>query len=385
MALFVWQAVQESLGGPSGFAESQDAASAVRLWLAMTIRQACLLVITVITLLHVRMGRSVSLGKLHWIIWAPTLLIGVTSTAVAGVLAGTGVTTFFTGLVGYSTGVAVVTSVSLAWLIITLVIIKRNLAALNEPADSWPPVREVEEKPRPSFATEDIDAIRDGSSWVTSNASSRHDSISNWSFSTHTNHMSRPGSMRGNPALASHPSIPAKSSFWFNSSTPVGPYNGGIPPVPPLPSPYRARPSSVTSTLMGNDADPFRRDTPSPHSGLPYAASQGSWLTSPTASQATLSQWSYPTTRPDASAHDLNADLLPIAQRSRPGTPAMANAQVLGGYGAGYAPGSTEAEKGLASFAVTNGTDIDVSLWRSFGWMLIVWAPFVCFLYSFLN
>jgi hypothetical protein len=338
----------------------------------MTVRQTCLLVVACLTLLHVRLGRSVSLGTKHWILWAPTLLLAVTSTAVAGVLAGAGVSTFFAGLVAYSTAVAMITSAAFGWLIFTLVTIKRNLAALNEPADNWPPVREVEEKPRPSFATEDIDAMRDGSSWYTSNpGSSRHDSISNWSFSTHSN--SRQGSMRINPATASHPSIAAKSSFWFNSTTAFT-RESTVPPVPPLPSLYRS--VSVTSTILGNDPDPFRREAPSSQTRV-HTGSQGSWLTSPSASQVTLSQWSYPTTRPDASMPDLRADLLPGAPRSRPSTPAMANAQVLGGYGAGYAPGSTEAEKGLASFAVTNSTDIDVSVYRAIGWMITIWVPFV--------
>lgn len=350
----------------------------------MSIRQTCLLVVACITLLHVRIGRSVSLGAKHWIVWAPTLLLAITSTAVAGVLAGVGIPTFFVGFVGYSTAVAVVSSGAFIWLIATLVIIKRNLAALNEPSDNWPPVRQVEEKPRPSFATEDIDALRDGgASWITSNASSRHDSISNWSFTTHSNHQSRPTSARAmNPAaMASHPSIPnsipAKSSFWFNPGTP-----GSVPPVPALPSPYRSsspyRPSSPTSTILGSDPDPFRRDTP-----LTRSESCGdSWFTSESGTRRTVvSQWSYPTTqRPENSVHDLNAGLL-NADRSRPNTPAVADAQVLGGYASGFAPGTTEVEKGLASFAV-DGNDIDISGYRVVGWLLMVWIPFVSILPS---
>ncbi|KAF8555341.1 hypothetical protein OG21DRAFT_1571035 [Imleria badia] len=65
---------------------------------------------------------------------------------------------------------------SVAWS--TLVVIKHNLAALNEPTDSWPPVKEVEEKPRPSFATEDVDGLREGTSWLTSDAgSSPHETL----------------------------------------------------------------------------------------------------------------------------------------------------------------------------------------------------------------
>jgi hypothetical protein len=52
---------------------------------------------------------------------------------------------------------------------------------------------------------------------------------------------------------------------------------------------------------------------------------------------------------------------------NRPTTPALANAQVLGGYG--YAPGSLEAEKGLAALATPSGTQIDISISRLFTWL----------------
>lgn len=145
-----------------------------------------------------------------------------------------------------------------------------------------------------------------------------------------------------------------------------------VPPVPPMPSPYR---TSMSSTILGNDPDPFRRDTPSPHPSM-HSLSQGSWLTSPSASQATLSQWSYPTTaNHDQSCRDLNAELL--ATHLRSATPAMASAQVLGGYGTGYAPGSLEAEKGIASLSMTESVKIDISAYRALGWIFMVWLPLV--------
>ena len=365
LVLFLWQAINESLGGPSDYAEAQDASSTVRLWLAMSIRQTCLLVVVCITLLHVRMGRSVSLGVIHWTVWAPTFLLAITSTAFAGVLARVGVPTFFIGLFGYSTVVALISSGAFIWLIATLVMIKKNLAALNEPSDKWPPVRQVE-KPRPSFATEDIDALRDGgSSWITSNASSLHDSISNWSFTTHSNHPSRPGSARAiYPVAASQLSIPAKSSFWFSPTTPES-----VPQVPPLPSSYRR--SSPTSIVFCTDPDPFRREAP-----LNRSDSRGSWLTSDSGTKHTaITQWSFPATGPDTSRHDWNSGLQNYT-RSPPVTLAIANAQVLGGYASGVAPGSNDIEKGLASFAV-DGNDIDISGYRILGWLLMVWVPFV--------
>ncbi|KIJ69756.1 hypothetical protein HYDPIDRAFT_78117 [Hydnomerulius pinastri MD-312] len=361
LCVFIWQVAIEYSGGPSNAAEAHHAASSARLWFALTIRQSCLLVVSGLTLVHIRMGRSVSFGVKHWMIWAPTLLLGVTSTALSSVLAGAGVPSLFAGLVAYSATTAVLSSAAFGGLVYTLVVIKRNLAALNEPADSWPPAREVEDKPRPSFATEDIDGLREGSSWLTSDAgSSRYETASNWSFSTHQTHHPQ-GSMRFNP-VASQASLAPKSSYWFNPSSSTS--DPSIPPVPPLPSPYRG--SSSPTCVISEDPDPFRRDVPS----RPRLGSQSSWLTSPAGSQVTMSTWSYPTTPYSGSVADINAELLPNRMASRPTTPALSSARVLGGYG--Y-PG--DSEKGIASLAVS-GSEVDVSFYRYVFWMLSIWVPF---------
>ncbi|KAG5648815.1 hypothetical protein DXG03_000164 [Asterophora parasitica] len=374
LAIFVWQTINESVGGPSDYANSTDAASAVRLWFVMTMRQTCLLVVAAISLLHVRLGRSVSFGARHWMLWAPTLVLVITSTAVAGVIAGTGVESLFIGLIGYTSTIAVLSSVAFACLIGTLVIIKRNLAALNEETEPWPPVRMVEEKPRPSFATEEIDAIRDGASWITSNASSRQNSISGWSFSTHhtAKASSHHGHGSGRPQTGSHPSVPAKSSYWFNPSMPNV---NDVPPVPPIPSQYGVM-SPSAEDLISSDPDPFRRD-PSPVPAHPRMRldSQTSWLTSTNGSMTTVSAWSYPASIREGTIHsastiDLHTPLTPV---SRSVTPKLANAQVLGGYG--FAPGSLEAEKGLAALAAPSGTTLDISMIRLLGWLIIIWVP----------
>ncbi|GLB34088.1 hypothetical protein LshimejAT787_0109720 [Lyophyllum shimeji] len=368
LCIFVWEAVNEAVGGPSDYANASDAGSAVRLWFAMTIRQICLLVVASITLLHVRMARSVSFGTKHWMLWAPTLLLAVTSTTIAGVIAGTGVQTLFIGIISFTSTVAVLSSVGFACLIRTLVMIKRNLAALNEERDPWPPVKMMEEKTRPSFATEEIDALRDGASWITSNASSRRNSISAWSFSTHHTGVASSHHGQGRPQTGSHPSVPAKSSFWFGSSTPNV---DDVPPVPPLPSPY----GPLSPAL--SDPDPFRREAPSPLPDQPRVrlGSQTSWLTSTNGSHTTMSAWSYPAsvregTIRNVSTPDLHTALTAV---SRPATPQLANARVLGGYG--YAPGSLEAEKGLAALAAPPGTTLDISMTRLIGWLIIIWVP----------
>lgn len=375
--MFVWQSVAESLNGPQDFDDARDPSSAVRLWLAMTLRQTCLLVVAALTLLHVRLGRPVSFGPKHWTLWAPTLLIVVTSTTMAGILSRVEITSLFLGIVAYSTTIAVLSTIAFGCLIGTLMIIRRNLMALNEPKDSWPPA--MEKQPRPSFATEDIDALKDGSSWITSNASSqhsRHNSVSAFSFSTaHSAIPSTHGSVRApHPATGSYPSIPGKSSFWFSPLTPHGGRTSPVPPVPPLPMPYR--PVSPTSASVADDPDPFRRSVPQ----VPRMGSQSSWLTENSASQTTLTAWSYPTTRPGTPAPgtaDVHTDLLPSTAVSRPHTPALSSA-VLGGYG--YAPTPVThgaAEKALAAFSTAPAKDMDVSAQRIIGWLVIIWVPLV--------
>jgi len=317
-------------------------------------------------------------------LWTPTALLVITSTVIAGLLSGTGYNTLFIGITAYTTAIGVLSSIAFACLIRTLFVIKKNLSPKNEDERQWPAVREVEEKPRPSFATEEIDAIRDGASWITSSAGSRRNSMSAWSFSTHhTVTTSNHG--HGRPPKTTQGSVPAKSSFWFGSTTAN---DIQIPPVPPLPSPY----GPVSPALA--ETDPFRRDLPPlPHQQKPRFGSQSSWLTSSAGSHTTVTSWSYPTTYhegtiPNTSTHDLRTAYSPDPRISyspdpqttayspepRPVTPAMADAQVLGGYG--YAPGGMEAEKGLSSLA-TPGTSIQISLLPAFTWSVTIWLPLV--------
>jgi hypothetical protein len=366
VAVFTWEAVSEATGGPSGFAIADSPLASVRLWFSLTFHQTCLLVILGLTLLHVRLARSVSFGSKHWMMWGPTMVLVVTSTAIAGILAASGMQTVFVGLAAYSAVIAALSSVALLCLIGTLLNIKRNLAVLNEDDDSWPPATVMEEKPRPSFTTDEVDALRDGASWITSNASSRSrcDSVSAWSFSTHRTHAT---SHHGRPQN-SHPSVPAKSSFWFGSTPAVN----DVPPVPPLPSPYG--PLSPTAETLA-EPDPFRREpTPVPEVPRPRLGSQTSWLTSSNGSHATMSAWSYPTTHHDGnSSANLHVGLLPNSV-SRPSTPALASAQVLGGYG--YTP--KDSEKGLSTLAAPAGTSLDISAYRAIGWLALNWLPLVC-------
>lgn len=317
-------------------------------------------------------------------LWAPTLVLAITSTALAGVLAGTNVATFYIGLTAYSATLGVLSSVAFGCLIGTLIIIKRNLATLSEMRDRWP-VPEVKITRRQSFATDDVDALKDGSSWITSHAGSRRDSISAFSFSTHhTHHSAKPsnGSTRLMLSpMVSNPSLPLKSSYWFNPSTPhVNGRESPVPPVPPLPLPYRpsTAPSSASAALdeeaAFHEEDPFRRQTP-------RMGSQSSWLSEHYSEQTTLSAWSFPTSRletPSAypSTPDLRAELLSSHSISRPLTPAMVSTDVLGGYG--YSAEAVQAEKGIAAVDAATGGEVDVSVYRAIGWLVTIWVPLVC-------
>ncbi|KAJ7639318.1 hypothetical protein FB45DRAFT_828169 [Roridomyces roridus] len=380
LVFFIWQTINEYTGGPSDYAIALDPASSLRLWLATTLRQTCLLMVVGLTLLHVRLGRSVTFGVKQWMLWAPTLMLVATSTGIAVVMPGASVPSLFIGIASYTTTIGVLTSIAFCCLIGTLFAIKRNLAVVEE-SEPWPPAKQIEQGPRPSFATEEVDGLRDGASWITSNASnvsSRPESVSAWSFSTHG-----PSMHGGRPQGGS---VPAKSSFWFSGSTPPD-----APPVPPLPSSY-AGPVSPTAQGL-NDTDPFRRDAP-PET-RPRFDSQTSWLTSSQGTHKTVSAWSYPTThgRGDETPHNgsmlnVNAELLPSTNTAvtRPSTPALANAKVLGGYGFAAVPDTADAEKSLAGLAASGAVLDSPALYRALGWLITIWVPLVLSLpYSLLN
>lgn len=333
----------------------------------MTIRQTCLLVIASVTLINLRMQRSTSFGDRQWMIWAPTLLLASISTTLAGVISATGIKSLFAGLIVYSSTIAVLSTVAFGCFIGTLVAIKRNLAAPNEDLEPWPPVRMIEAKTNPSFAIEEIDVIHDRASWVTSNASSRRNSMSAWSFSTHdTTASSHRGPSFGCPQAGSHPSFPAKSSLSFDFPAPN--YDN-VPPVSPLPSPYAPL---TPADEFPSESRSFRRDLPTPPRRR--FGSQTTWLTPTSGFNLTLSACSYPTTHHERSAQDFNIPGLHSGM-TRPVTPALANAQVLGGYGHTF--GSFEAEKGLAALATPSGTQIDISFLHLCTWLAIIWVPLV--------
>jgi len=282
-------------------------------------------------------------------------------------------------MIAYSSSLTFLGVAALAALVGTLVTIRRNLTSTDELDDSWPPMRQVDEK-RNSFAQEDIDGLKDGSSWITSDAGSCHGgSVSAFSFSTHQTHARKSSNSSSN---LHHGSVLPKSPFWSSSETPGR--ASPVPPVPPLPAPYR--PVSPTSANMCEDPDPFRRtvgNDPRVRNG-----SQASWLTEPSIAPSTATAWSFPATRAASrpgtpgmfpqSTVDLHSELLRPPVSSRPQTPAISSAQVLGGYG--FSDVSlTEKQAGLA--AVPEG-DLDTNVPRVMTWFITVLLPCVSYVYA---
>jgi hypothetical protein len=377
LATFCSQVLVGYLGPPDSQLAS-DVGGSVRLWVAMTVRQTFLLVIMAVTLLHVRSGRPVIFGSTHWLFWLPAAVLTVVSTSVAAAFVYAGVASFFVGLVAYSGIIVALTTFLFACLFVTLLIIKRNLAALNRVECCLP----VERKPRPSFTTEEIDALRDGGSWITSNASTHRPSVSAWSLSTHTRR-STYASVHAVFNKDSQPSVPAKSSFWFNAASSLG---TEVPPVPPLPSPYRNPHTNMHASENAHGfmrpgldrcLDPCGRNLPDPnHIARLRNGSQTSWLSSTKGSHMTLSSWSYPTSNPDSSSPDLRTELL----HSRPATPipALASSQVLGGYAPASTAKASDPEVGLASLAIEGSSiDLNLSVLKVLSWLALIWVPYV--------
>jgi hypothetical protein len=103
---------------------------------------------------------------------------------------------------------------------------------------------------------------------------------------------------------------------------------------------------------------------------------------------STVTAWSFPAARPASrpntpamfpqSAADLHAELLRPSIPSRPQTPAISSAQVLGGYG--FSDVSL-VEKQAALVAVPEG-DLDTNWARVVIWFISVMLPCVSFVYT---
>jgi hypothetical protein len=370
-SFFLWQVIAENINGSLSTQVDVDPGSSLRLTVAFTLRATCFAIVILLTVAQVRRGQSVSLGRFQVFLWAPMIFAMTCATILAGALANAQVRSLFFGLTVYSVVVSTLSTVAFGVLIKTLNNIRRNLGVLSQQA--------VENRPRPSFATEDVDALKEGSSWVTSTAGSRRESMSQWSFSTwHTPLASSDGSIR-DPKLASSSSLAPKSSFWFNKMS----SNEQIPPVPPLPTTYRHSEDTIAVT----PATPTEEEKQKEKAMHPFRhpkSSNDSWLTSPSVSQESMSAFSFPTTRPATPVHsnDGHQDKFDeprfITEKVPSILPAV-NPKILGGYA--Y-DGMVEKGVSAGSSSFRSRRETDVALNKIILWTISIWIPCVSFLPS---
>lgn len=241
--------------------------SAALLWIALTARQSCLVVILFISLLHIRLRRPISYGRTQAFLWAPSVALSAAGTGTAASLAAFELTSLFGGIASY---ISIVATLQTLMLISILRSTFRIIRRAERESDSFSWLEATRRKRRQSFDTGDIQFLKDRSSWVTSVEGSLRRSLSAWSFTTsqtnntrgrHTPYYSLPSTLRSTTDSNGRDVIPI------------------IPPVPPLPSAYqRSIPLDVP-----------RNTSPT--------GSTNSWLTSYSGSRETMSSFSFPTTR----------------------------------------------------------------------------------------
>ena len=337
---------------------ASDVGSASRLWLALTLRQTCFVIISTLILMHLRLRKSVSFGFAHWSLWVPFAFLATISTIAAGIVAHTP-RSFLVGYIVYSSTVAILNTIMFGSLVGTLITIKRSLEKFNK-------VKELQshgetfDEPQTPLATEDIDAIREGSSWVTSPTTSDHKSASPFSYSTNRTHNTIK-SVANSPEQSTPPRFP----FW----PPQGAHSSTSPRTP---SPRRG----------DKDFEPFRHRAQSLRAAAATLGSGNSWITSPPSTHPTLSAWSYSASR--SSPPDRLQDVVDSAIASTPprdlsftsARPVVVSARVLAGNR--FAPSASQAEKGNTSPVAARPLEIQISLLRILAWLAGVWLPLVC-------
>ena len=396
VSLFVWEVFSQWVDSTSGMganATAFRAGSAARLWLALTFRQTCFLVVSALIVIHVRLRKSVSFGRVHWFLWVPlTLLASVSTIAVVLLVGDTKTTTswkrFLVGYIAYSSTIAVLNTAMFGTLVGSLIVIKRSLAHFNQVTASKESksrsFRETVEKPQVSLAVEDIDAIREGSSWITSPASSRrHRSGSLYSHSTTRTPASR--------SLAASPERERATTLPFPTRPSPGTHSSTLPRTPP---------PSRRGSYAKNDFGLVRHRTQSLRTAVTTAAaltlnSQGSWISSSLGTRPTHSAWSYPSTPHSSSRNRTQSTSrvqsaitsTPTQDMNTSSTRSGVAGRVVGGSvrvtvsasNGQYAPSTLQAERGTASNGATSRSpQIEVSMLRVIAWLAGVWVPLVC-------
>ncbi|KAI0294605.1 hypothetical protein B0F90DRAFT_1281458 [Multifurca ochricompacta] len=385
LSVFLWEAFNQwfnpaSIISAAAKNPSGTTGSASRLWIALTLRQTCFLIVSAIILIHVRLRKSVSFGFGHWMLWVPFTFLATLSTITVSLLTDTTSWSFRIGYIGYSSAIAALNTIIFGSLVGTLIIIKRNLTKLdldkNMPSTSSSGGESVQ-KPQIALATEDIDAIREGSSWITSPASSRRrgPSISPFSYSTTRS--------RTSPEQTS---ITPPSIFPFR---PTPGMQSTVPVLPRTPSPRRG-------DTLGRDFEPIRRRAQSLRAAALTLSSANSWITSSFGTHPTLSAWSY-SSLPNRSQHVVDSAIASTPTRDfsfaggssgssasegrswarRPVIAPVRNVRTVGGVPAGheYAQSAAQVEKGKPSPVAPRSPEIEISVLRILAWLAGVWIP----------
>jgi hypothetical protein len=63
LGAFMWEAIVETTAQSPVVNPETSSAAAARLWVALTARQSCLLVVAVLTLVYLRLGKTLTFGK----------------------------------------------------------------------------------------------------------------------------------------------------------------------------------------------------------------------------------------------------------------------------------------------------------------------------------
>ncbi|KAI9434446.1 hypothetical protein H4582DRAFT_2176214 [Lactarius indigo] len=364
LAVFVWEVFAQWSSSSSGTHRDSGAISGIgatsRLWLALTLRQTCFLIVSALILIHVRLRKSVSFGVAHWLLWVPLVFLATVSTLVAGIVAATTTMTtspnriFRVGYITYSSAVAVLNTVMFGCFVGTLILIKRSLASFHKTQSS------SNESAQAAPSIEEVDAIREGSTWITSTTNSRQDTTTTTTSisdsTTRTRHTSQ--------SAATSPE-PLRFPFWIPPSTYA--YSS----LPQTPSPRR-------DDVPYRDFEPFRRRAQSLRAAAISMSSRNSWITSSFGTHPTLSAWSFPTTlssHQHSRVEEVESSVIastPTQERSptsvRPPPAAVPGVRAL----------EDQTEKAQPSSPPSSAPSppvIDISVLRILAWLAGVWIP----------
>ncbi|KAF8260619.1 hypothetical protein EI94DRAFT_1811422 [Lactarius quietus] len=350
LGVFVWEAFTQWSGSSSSTHDSTPTISTIsRLWLALTLRQTCFLIVSALILIHVRLRKSVSFGTAHCLLWAPLVILATASTIAAGVFATTASPgrIFRVGFITYSCAIALVNTIMFGCLVGTLIIIRRSIENFHRAQEFQSSNEGADKSPAPH-----VDVIREGGSWITSTTSSRQrqDVASLSPYSTRTRNTSRSVSASATPERSN---TPLRFPFW----------------PPPGPHPYSSLPQTPSrrrDDALYKDFEPFRRRAQSLRTAALTLTSGNSWITSSLGTHPTLTAWSYPTT---LSSNQGARPAIGASTPTRDQSPTRVRAPIT------TVP--SQEEKSQPQPCPSASPVIEISVLRILAWLAGVWVPLI--------